>query len=265
MATFTQTFTVATNPWEVTHNLGDSNVFWVVYDDSGEYLLPTSAVATSDNVFTFNFDTAITGTAVILSILDLISFASTQPFTDLATVKQALGLAADDSSEDTSLTRLIAGVSEEMKNYMRRQIVETAHTDEAYDGQWQNRLVLRNFPVIAASGVSITVDDAAFASTNFAVDYGSGILLTTPTGTTFPGGVQNVKVTYVSGEADGVPQDLNHACVKQVLYERRLQNARHTIALANSSIAGVFSETYITGEWAPGVERILMRYRKRSV
>ena len=72
-------------------------------------------------------------------------------------------------------------------------------------------------------------------------------------------------MTYLSGFSDGVPQDLNLACVKQVLYERRLQSDRHTIALVNASIAGVFSETYLTDEWAQGVKPILDRYRKRSL
>jgi hypothetical protein len=265
MASFNFTFDTPTNPWVITHNLDDSNIFWVVYDSSGEYLLPTSAVATSSNVFTFTFDEAITGAGSILSALDLVTFASTQSFTDLVTVKNALGLEANDSSQDVKLTRLIVGVSESMKNYMRRNIVETAHTDETHSGHGKDVVVLNSYPVIAASGVVVNVDGSVWASSNYVVDDAAALLQGSPAGTVFPSGVGNITVTYVSGSADGVPQDLNLACVKQVLYELRLQNDRHTIALSNASITGVFSETYLTGEWAQGVEPILSRYRKRSI
>jgi hypothetical protein len=265
MASFPFTFDTPTNPWVITHNLDDSNVFWVIYDSSGEYLLPTSAVATSLNVFTFTFDEAITGAGSILSVLDLVTFASTQSFTDLVTVKNALGLVADDSSQDSKLTRLIVGVSESMKNYMRRSIVETAHTAETHSGRGKQCLILNHYPVVAASGVSVSVDGDLFASANYVIDEEAAILQGSPSGNVFPSGVGNITVTYVSGSVDGVPQDLNLACVKQVLYELRLQNDRHTIALSNASITGVFSETYLTGEWAQGVEPILSRYRKRSI
>lgn len=264
MSTFDFTFTNETTV-AVNHGLGDEHPFWILYDVNGEYILPTSAVATSEDVFTFTFDAATSGAGTILSVLDLVTLGSAQAFTDLTTVKQALGLAANDSSEDATLTRLIAGVSEAMKSYMRREIVETAHSDEVYNGNGKDRIVLSSYPVVAASGVAVTIDGSAWDSSNFVVDYDAGILQGKPAGNTFEKGIGNVKVTYVSGYSGGVPQDLNLACVKQVLYERRLQNNRHTIGLSTSSIVGVSFEAYRSDEWAQGVKQTLDRYRRGSL
>lgn len=260
MAAFSFTISTPTNPWVIAHNLGDTHPFWIILSTAGEYILPTSAVATSENVFTFTFDTAVTGSGRILSVLDTVSFASAESFTDLATVKSVLGIPASDSSEDASLSRLIAGVSEAMKNYMRRLIVETTHTAEVHNGNGKDALVLKQFPVVSGA-VTIRVDDEVFDPDEYAVDAAAGVIEAMP-GIAFPRGIANVEVDYVSGYENGVPQDLNLACVKQVLYERRLQGDRDQIALANSTIIGAVSETYRLEEWAQGVRGTLDRYRR---
>ena len=262
MAAFSFTISSPTNPWTITHNLGDSHPFWIIFDDAGEYIFPTSAVATSADVFTFTFDTALTGGGRILSVLDLVSSASAASFTDLATVKSALGIDADDDSQDESLSRLIAGVSEAMKNYMRRLIVETTHSAEKYHGNGKDSLVLKQYPVVSGA-VTVRVDDSAFDPDDFAVDAAAGVIECMP-GVVFPRGVANVEVDYVSGYAAGVPQDLNLACVKQVLYERRLQGGRDQISLSSSTIIGAVSESYRLEEWAQGVSPTMDRYRRRA-
>lgn len=55
MSSFSFSFDSPTNPWVIPHALNDEHVFWVIYNDSGEFILPTSAVATSSDVFTFTF------------------------------------------------------------------------------------------------------------------------------------------------------------------------------------------------------------------
>ena len=47
MSSFSFSFETPTNPWVIDHGLNDEHVFWVIYDTSGESILPTSAVATS--------------------------------------------------------------------------------------------------------------------------------------------------------------------------------------------------------------------------
>ena len=260
MSAYNFTIDTPTNPWVIAHELGDSRPFWSIYDSTGESILPTSAVATSEDVFTFTFDEPITGGGSILSVLDVVSFASSASLTDLATVKSALGIAASDSSENESLSRLIVGVSEAMKNYMRRRIVETAHAAETYNGNGRSALILRERPVLVASGVEVSIADSELPSADYVVDYAAGMLECQP-GIIFPRGVGNVAVSYVSGYEDGVPADLNLACVHQVIYERRLHGSRDQIALLNSTIAGAVSESYRTDPWAQGVRETMARYR----
>lgn len=264
MSSFSFSFSTPSNPWVVNHDLGDSNPFWVTFDPSGEFILPTSAVATSPDVFTFTFDSAITGSGRILSVLDLVSFGSAASFTDLATVKQCLGLDANDSSQDEQIARLIAGVSQNMKSYMRRAIVETPHVGEIHSGNGRTELLLREFPVVAASGITILEDGSALDPSSFVVDYAAAIVQRKD-GLTFNPGVGNLSVDYVSGFAEGVPQDLNLAAVKQVLYELRLKGDRNAISLARSKIEGVVEDVYLTGDWAQGVESVLRRYQRRSL
>lgn len=264
MSSFSFSFETSTNPWTVTHDLNDPNPFWVIFDASGEFILPTSAVATSPDVFTFTFDSAITGSGRILSVLDLVSFAAAASFTDLATVKQCLELDASDSSQDEQIARLIAGVSQNMKSYMRREIVETAHTGEIHSGTGKSELLLNEFPVVTATGITIQQDGSALDSGSFVVDDAAAIVHLTD-GLTFNAGVGNLSVDYVSGFAEGVPQDLNLATVKQVLYELRLKGDRNTISLARSKIDGVVEDVYLTDDWAQGVESVLRRYQRRSL
>jgi hypothetical protein len=264
MSSFSFTFDSPTNPWVITHGLNDEHVFWVLYDDAGEFILPTSAVATSADLFTFTFDTAITGSGRILSVLDLVSFASAASFTDLTTVKQCLGLDANDSSQDELIARLIAGVSENMKSYLRREIVETTHVGEIHSGKGKSDLLLNEFPVVAASGITITQDSQEIDSGSFVIDTDASIVHLKD-GLTFNTGVGNLSVDHVSGFTDGVPQDLNLATVKQVLYELPLKGDRNAISLARSKIDGVLEDVYLTDEWAQGVQGVLDRYRRRSL
>jgi hypothetical protein len=264
MSSFSFTFNTPTDPWTINHGLGDPNPFWVIYDNSGEFILPTSAVATSADVFTFTFDSPITGSGRILSVLDLVSFGSTASFTDLTTVKQCLGLDANDSSQDEQIVRLIAGVSQNMKNTMRREIVETPHMGEVYSGNGKSELLLNEFPVVAASGVAIQQDGSTLDPTSFIVDAAASIVHLKDGGT-FDLGVENLSVDYVSGFSDGVPQDLNLATVKQVLYELRLKGDRNAISLARSKIDGVVEDVYLTADWAQGVRSVLDRYQRRSL
>ena len=263
MVKFDFTIDPAANPWTVNHGLGDSFPFWVVFDTDGEYLFPISVVATSEDILTINWDEDTAGSGVILSSIDIVTFASTSSFTDLATVKPALGLAADDSTEDAKLTRLIVGISEAMRNYMGVNVLELAHVDELHNGQGTNILLLKEYPVLAASGVVVKVDDVVVTGTNYVVDNDTAIIQR-KSGSNFPDGVGNLKVTYVSGTADGVPQDLNLACVKQVLYERRFQNAGNAISMSTANIPGVLFEVYRNTVWAEGVQPVMDRYRRRA-
>lgn len=65
---FVDSVTVAATTWTVTHNLNQKFVNVTVYDSTDNMIIPQSVVATSTSVTTITFNTAITGTAVVMGI-----------------------------------------------------------------------------------------------------------------------------------------------------------------------------------------------------
>ncbi len=63
-----ETVGAAATTWTVTHNLGQQFVNVTVYDATNEVIIPESITATSATVTTITFNTAITGTAVVMGI-----------------------------------------------------------------------------------------------------------------------------------------------------------------------------------------------------
>lgn len=62
---------VANTTWIVSHNLGQKYVNVTVYDSSDAVIIPESITATDANTTTITFNTAITGTAVVMGIADV--------------------------------------------------------------------------------------------------------------------------------------------------------------------------------------------------
>lgn len=65
---FVQDQTTAASTWTVTHNIGQQFVNVTVYDSSDNVIIPQTIVATSANVTTITFNTAIAGTAVVMGV-----------------------------------------------------------------------------------------------------------------------------------------------------------------------------------------------------
>lgn len=64
---FVHTQTPASASWTVTHNLNTLNVIVQIFDSSNNVILPDTIVATSANVVTVTFNTAVEGKAVVLT------------------------------------------------------------------------------------------------------------------------------------------------------------------------------------------------------
>lgn len=60
--------TTSSNTWTVSHNLGQKFVNVTVYDSTDNVIIPQSIVATDANTTTITFNTAITGTAVVMGV-----------------------------------------------------------------------------------------------------------------------------------------------------------------------------------------------------
>ena len=54
--------------WTVTHGIGQKFVNVTIYDDTDNVIIPQSIVATSSTVTTVTFNTAVSGTCVVMGI-----------------------------------------------------------------------------------------------------------------------------------------------------------------------------------------------------
>ena len=127
-------------------------------------------------------------------------------------VKTFIGITVADY--DTLLESLINQVSDFVEHYCDRTFVETANSNEIYDGTGSDKLFLFNYPV--SSTETFTLDKRSghqnvdnwnnIEAENFFVDYKTGIVETNGWGfTELP---RHYRITYTSGYAfknDGAP------------------------------------------------------------
>ncbi len=123
---------------------------------------------------------------------------------------------------DALLTALIAGVSQAIKTYCRRDLVSTEYV-ELYDGTGSHSLVLRRFPIISLTSVVIDANSSGattLTSDGFVLRPATGEILFKPdatpaVGVLFPCGTANIQVDYTAG-LDPIPDDLQMAAALAV-------------------------------------------------
>lgn len=126
--------------------------------------------------------------------------------TTLAKVKRWLGLASNNL-DDQILEDLITSCSDLIREFLGRDIVKLTYTNDVYDGTGADSIVLRQYPIISLTSVSVggsLIADAVAA----------GRMLRRTSGI-FPPGAGNVLVTYEAGY-DPIPHGLDQACVEMV-------------------------------------------------
>jgi hypothetical protein len=146
---------------------------------------------------------------------------------DLATLPDArlwCGGTGNITADDDLLKRLISSASRIILSYLARDTIALRSVAERYDGQDRERLLLRGWPVLSVT--SLSIDGVAIAAANLANNSPSGHALESwngaPPGSrqrvdlfggnTFCRGRQNVAIIYVAGygvigEAATIPTD----------------------------------------------------------
>jgi len=246
----------------VNHELNDPAVFWTLYTEDGVGFFPGTVENLDADHTRFTFGSLPTsGYGTIFSIRDLTLTSDGDAFTSILSVQNFLGITT--SGSEIRIAAGIASVTKNMQNFMDRRIVETDHVDERHQGFGQRTLLLDDYPVVASS-VVLRQDETAVGASEYVVNAGTGEITRKSSGfsrASYP----NIGVDYTSGFPEGVPQDLNNACVKQVAYELQLQGEKNpAINLKSGTIIGVISETYQEEEWARGVRETLLRYRRQE-
>jgi uncharacterized phiE125 gp8 family phage protein len=136
--------------------------------------------------------------------------------TTLATAKSHLSISPSDALQDVRLELLINAASEKIERYTNRILVSQGTIAELQHGRRENILLLKQWPIIAISAVSVdytavhTAPANVLAASDYAIsdDLNSVLLINQ----TFPVGFNNIKITYTAGYVT-VPSDLELACL----------------------------------------------------
>lgn len=142
---------------------------------------------------------------------------TTSDLTSLAHVREYLKKETADTGDDTFIQDIITRVSAEIEKRCARVFISTAHT-EYYQGNGTDRIILRHWPIISVTSISIDDDqvwgaDTALDSDDIKIsDRVPGQIILNGDGFTLSD-VENVKVVYTAGYST-IPYDLEQSAVK---------------------------------------------------
>lgn len=140
--------------------------------------------------------------------------------TTLNDVKESLGIEGSDTSWDNLIKRKINQATEIIEGYTGRRFKLTTYTDELYEGNNGNELLLRNYPIVGS--VTLSARDTyendndfnAIDANQFFIDSNSGVIEGLGS---FYGGFGRWKVTYAAGYAT-IPSDVAEAAATLASY-----------------------------------------------
>ena len=132
---------------------------------------------------------------------------------DLVTLAQAYAwLGITPGSDDANLQLAISAYSQLIADFCSRTLV-SASFSEVYDGRDKPRLVLRNYPIISVSSLSIYGIPQSLATSPYGPGYTySGRCVDLQGGDVFTRGLGNIAITYQAGFTT-IPADIQMACL----------------------------------------------------
>lgn len=146
----------------------------------------------------------------------LLSYA----LTNVADVKETMGIASSDHSWDNLIIRKINQVTKQIEAYCGRRFLLTTYTDEVYNSTNSNQLILRQRPVVGSVALSVRdtplneSDFETVESTLVYTDANSGVL---DLNFQAIGSWGRYMVTYSAGYAT-IPEDLAEAAATLASY-----------------------------------------------
>lgn len=180
-------------------------------------------------------------------LLTVITAAATNDLTTLATVKQEFGITG--TSEDVKLARWITTASAKIATECNRVFGKEQVSEQFRVWCWKNVIVLKRRPV--TSIVSITENDIVLTTTDYELDLDLGLLYRLRGGQRCHWVWGKLVVVYFGGYVllDGLPYDLEQACIKLVGHYRLTADRDPFIKGENVDIPGVRSKNI---EWWVG-------------
>lgn len=197
---------------------------------------------------------------------DLVSYA----LTDLATVKEELGIDAGDTSQDNKIKRKINLATDMIEAYCGLSIghhfSQTTYTNEEYTGSYGSDLLLKMSPVLSFDSFQrrdTTQNEDDWTDNepeNYFLDEASGVVSTLFGQGTSPYGY---RVTYTAGYST-IPADLGEACA--VLASYLVNNSGASTGIKKKQEGQRSIEYFDPGESADdpikqvGIDNTLNRY-----
>jgi len=193
---------------------------------------------------------------------------------DIARAQQNPALA---STNTTLLQSLITAASQQIINFLNRDIKTQTYTAQRIDGEGWQTLFLEQFPVTDIVQLDFINNDATVQAVMpngankdlyfFVGDSGEiDFVLNNPSGfTIFPKGFKNIRTTYVAGFAV-VPADIQEATAEQTVFLLEQGSAQSNVAsekLADYSKTFFNPNSKVTKiDFSATAFRILSSYRR---
>ena len=174
-------------------------------------------------------------------------------------------MAIEPGSNDGILMRLINAVSEDAKTRCGRAFLQETRTDELYDGDGTDTLLLRHGPVTAVSkliaefgGAELTEGgdkDFVFYPNRIVKLVNGGI---------FAIGARNVTVSYTAGYSLAtIPQDLKTAILEGISFRWNTRDKRREGISSVTTADGI--TTYTEKDYPGNVLSTFDRYARRTL
>lgn len=197
-------------------------------------------------------------------MLTVVTAATSQDLTALATVKDELGLT--DNSQDEKLKRHIHQASAMCAKYCDRVFGSEEVTETFRQTSGQPILSLSRYPVSEIS--EINLDGEEVDADDYEVDEDSGLLYSLSDDVRGDWGSGKIEVTYTGGYEllSGLPHDIEQACIK--LVKALFHGASRDPTVKSEDIPGALSQTFWVGgigdngALPPDVTALLDPYRR---
>jgi hypothetical protein len=171
--------------------------------------------------------------------------------TTLANVKLWLGISS--STDDAQIQRLITAASNFITKYCNRSFSVVQYNQQKYNGNGNQHLVLRNWPIISVE--QLKIDEAIVPSANYG--FGERILYLF-NGLVYSRGLSNVSVSYTAGYSE-IPAAIEQACIELVAMKYR---ERDRIGHISKTMNGE-TVSFIVADLHPSIRKVLDLYSEK--
>lgn len=186
---------------------------------------------------------------------------------DLVVLSRARMVPQLEAADPTRVAKAISAASTAIERYCNRSFDGSTEQTDYYDGDGTSELMLRNFPIVELTSVTIIDRDGtehAHTSSDFDLDNRLARirfkLSTTGDYTYFPSGFQNVKIVSKCGY-ETIPEDVQEACVGLVTW--MLSSVDRDQSLQGERLGDYSWTAVILGreQWPSVVQKLMARLR----